>query len=145
MPAAGAPPPDRARGMLSPREPSKIGRVFNRLTDLPSLPRVVEKLLRLPENACTRDFADLIATDQGLSAKVLRLVNSAFYSLRAPISSIRTAAGLNTGTSTPKPAEKTCGWSWGEKLLVLSRLKGSFTKTEFPCSFQVLARFLDHV
>ncbi len=73
---------------------TKIGRVFNRLTDLPSLPKVVEKLLRLTENASTREFADLIATDQGLTAKVLRLVNSAFYSLRAPISSIRHASSL---------------------------------------------------
>jgi len=74
---------------------SKIGRIFNRLTDLPSLPKVVEELLRLSdESASTREFASLIATDQGLSAKVLRLVNSAFYSLRAPISSIRHASSL---------------------------------------------------
>jgi HD-like signal output (HDOD) protein len=79
---------------MLPGRDTKIGRVFSRLTDLPSLPKVVEKLLHLTDKASTRDFADLIATDQGLSAKVLRLVNSAFYSLRSPISSIRHASSL---------------------------------------------------
>jgi len=74
---------------------TKAGRIFNRLNDFPSLPKVVEKLLALPEaGVSTRDFADLIALDQGLVAKVLRLVNSAFYSLRAPISSIRLASSV---------------------------------------------------
>jgi len=79
--------------MLQP-QPTKIGRVVTRFTDLPSLPKVVEKLLHLTDKASTREFADIIATDQGLSAKVLRLVNSAFYSLRAPISSLRHASSL---------------------------------------------------
>jgi HD-like signal output (HDOD) protein len=73
----------------------KVAGIAEWLTDFPSLPRVVEQLLSLsPSDATTRDFADLIATDQGLSAKVLRLVNSAFYSLRTPISSIRQASAL---------------------------------------------------
>ena len=80
--------------MLHERE-TRIGKVYNRLNDLPSLPKVVERLLRLSDSgASTREFADLIATDQGLSAKVLKLVNSAFYSLRSPISSIRHASSL---------------------------------------------------
>ncbi len=80
--------------MITNRE-SKISRIFNRLTDLPSLPKVVEDLLHLSDaSASTREFANLIAADQGLSAKVLRLVNSAFYSLRSPVSSIRHASSL---------------------------------------------------
>ncbi len=80
---------------MAPGRDTKAGKIFTRLTDLPSLPKVVERLLKLPsETATTRDFADLIATDQGLSAKVLRLVNSAFYSLRTPVSSIRQACSL---------------------------------------------------
>ena len=73
----------------------KVGRISIRLTDLPSLPEVVTRILSLSERSdSTRQFADLIATDQGLAAKVLRLVNSAFYSLRAPISSVRQASSL---------------------------------------------------
>ena len=80
--------------MIQNRE-TKIGRIFKRLTDLPSLPKVVDQLLKLSDQGTsTREFADLIATDQGLSAKVLKLVNSAFYSLRSPVSSIRHASSL---------------------------------------------------
>ncbi len=80
---------------MAPGRDTKAGKLFTRLSDLPSLPKVVERILKLPsDTATTRDFADLIATDQGLSAKVLRLVNSAFYSLRTPVSSIRQACSL---------------------------------------------------
>jgi HD-like signal output (HDOD) protein len=62
----------------------------------------VQKILLLSEtDSSPREFADLIAMDHGLTAKVLRLVNSAFYSLRTPISSIRQASSL-LGTKTLK-------------------------------------------
>ncbi len=73
----------------------KVRRISFRLTNLPSLPEVVTKVLSLSEKtASTKEFADLIATDQGLAAKVLRLINSAFYSLRSPVSSLRHASAL---------------------------------------------------
>jgi len=73
----------------------KVHRISFRLGNLPSLPEVVMKILSLSEKtASTREFADLIATDQGLAAKVLRLINSAFYSLRSPVSSLRQASAL---------------------------------------------------
>jgi HD-like signal output (HDOD) protein len=80
----------------------QVEKIFNQLTDLPSLPETVEKLLQLSEKESTpRQFAELIATDQGLTAKVLRLVNSAFFALRKPISSIQHASIL-LGTRTLK-------------------------------------------
>lgn len=80
---------------MAQEQDSRIQRVLSRLSDLPSLPKVVDRLLSLSvTEASTREFADLIAMDQGLSAKVLRLVNSAFYSLRSPVSSIRHASSL---------------------------------------------------
>ncbi|MBI4606150.1 MAG: HDOD domain-containing protein [Planctomycetes bacterium] len=80
----------------------RIGRIFKTLVDVPSLPAAVQKLLKLSDkDSSPREFADIVATDQGLTAKVLRLVNSAFYSLRTPISSLRHASSL-LGTKTLK-------------------------------------------
>lgn len=80
----------------------KVERIFARLTGLPSLPAAVEKLVRLSQTeASPRQFAEIISTDQGLAAKVLRLVNSAFYGLSKPISSLHHASSL-LGTKTLK-------------------------------------------
>jgi HD-like signal output (HDOD) protein len=84
------------------RADEKISKLFRGLADVPSLGEVVEKLLLLSEkDATARQFADIIAVDQGLASKILRLVNSAFYALRTPISSIRQASSL-LGTKTLK-------------------------------------------
>ncbi|MBI4583574.1 MAG: HDOD domain-containing protein [Planctomycetes bacterium] len=80
--------------MLTTSSNTKFARIFSRLTDLPSLPRVVDRLLQLPENASVRDFANLIQLDQGMTAKVLKLVNSAFYSLKTPVSNLPQACSL---------------------------------------------------
>jgi HD-like signal output (HDOD) protein len=84
------------------RADEKVAKILKSLVDIPSLPAAVQRLLLLSEKDSTPgQFADLIATDQGLTAKVLRLVNSAFYSLRTPISSLRHASVL-LGTRTLK-------------------------------------------
>jgi HD-like signal output (HDOD) protein len=84
------------------RPDERIAKIFKSLCDIPSLPAAVEKLVQLSEKDATpREFADLIEQDQGLTAKVLRLVNSAFYSLRSPIASLRHASAL-LGTRTLK-------------------------------------------
>lgn len=80
----------------------KISKIFKSLVDVPSLPQAVQKLLKLSEaNSTPREFAEIIEKDQGLTAKVLRLVNSAFYSLRIPVVSLRQASSL-LGTKTLK-------------------------------------------
>ncbi len=60
------------------------------LKSFPTLPGVFEKMSRLMSDANTTagEIADVIATDQALSAKVLRLVNSAFYGFPGRISTI---------------------------------------------------------
>lgn len=74
---------------------TRVTQVFNRLTDLPTLPAVVDKLLQLSDQeASFKEFGDLIATDPGLTAKVLKLVNSAFYSLKAPVSDLAHACSM---------------------------------------------------
>jgi len=84
------------------RADQKLAKLSKNLLDLPSLPVAVEHLIELADKEPTpRQLADLIGTDQGLTAKVLRLVNSAFYSLRAPIASLTHASSL-LGTKTLK-------------------------------------------
>src|SRR5688572_7761707 len=84
------------------RADQKLAKLSKGLLDLPSLPLAVERLVQLSDKEPTpRQLADLIGTDQGLTAKVLRLVNSAFYSLRSPIASLSHASSL-LGTRTLK-------------------------------------------
>ncbi|WP_028318485.1 sensor domain-containing diguanylate cyclase [Desulfobulbus elongatus] len=64
--------------------------------DLPTLPIIATKLLELtahPETTLT-DIANLISQDMALSAKVLRVANSAFYSFPQQVSSINQAVSI---------------------------------------------------
>ena len=84
------------------RPEEKVEKIFRGLTALPSLPEAVQKLVELSEkDASPRQFAELISADQGLTAKVLKLVNSAFFGLSKPVSSLTHAASL-LGTRTLK-------------------------------------------
>lgn len=60
---------------------------------LPSLPAVAVKVIELTANMNVRldDLASTIQDDQGLAAKVLKTVNSSFYGLRKPCSTINQA------------------------------------------------------
>lgn len=73
----------------------RLSKILRRIVDVPSYAAVVEKLIELPEEEQSpRQFASLIATDQGLASKVLRLVNSAFFSLKTPVLSIPRASSM---------------------------------------------------
>lgn len=68
---------------------------------LPSLPAVAVRLLELTgdPDVAMGDIAKLVQQDQALAAKVLKTVNSSFYGLSSPCSSIDRAMGylgLNT-------------------------------------------------
>ncbi|MEM7229429.1 MAG: GGDEF domain-containing protein [Planctomycetota bacterium] len=68
---------------------------------LPSLPSVALQILELTrdETVEMKAVADVVRYDQGLSAKVLRTVNSSFYGLSKPCATIQQALvylGLNT-------------------------------------------------
>lgn len=81
--------------------PDNLKRVVSRIYDLPSFPVVITKLAEVAENpdSSCKDLAKVMANDQGLSAKVLKLVNSAFYSFSTPVSSLQhaiTLLGYNT-------------------------------------------------
>ncbi len=63
---------------------------------LPTLPAVAARLLAIAsqEETTMADIADLVAMDVALSSKVLRVVNSAFYSFPQPIGSIQKAVSV---------------------------------------------------
>lgn len=80
-------------------DPRTIERVLS-CQRLPSLPAVALRVIELTTSKDVRiqDIADTITNDQGLSSKVLRTVNSSFYALRKPCSTINGAIvmlGLN--------------------------------------------------
>jgi len=64
--------------------------ITKRIHSLPTLPHVVKKLTSMVESpdVSAKDIGKLISSDQVLSAKVLRLVNSPFYGFPGRISSI---------------------------------------------------------
>lgn len=71
------------------------GRVLE-VKDLPTLPRALDEVTRLIEdpNSSTEEIASVIALDQVLSAKVLKMVNSPIYGFPGRISSIQHALVL---------------------------------------------------
>ena len=60
---------------------------------LPSLPSVASKLVTLTsqEDTTLSDVAELISQDIGMSTKILKVSNSAFYSFPQQITSIQQA------------------------------------------------------
>ncbi|MBN1478349.1 HDOD domain-containing protein [Candidatus Sumerlaeota bacterium] len=80
--------------MLSDAE--AIRRRVERLTSLPTLPGIVEKLAVEVEDeqASAEEIGRMISADQVLSAKVLRLVNSAYYGFPGRISTVTHALVL---------------------------------------------------
>ena len=68
-------------------------RQIKRIKNLPTIPGIVHKISRMVENPDTSsaDVGRMISQDQVLSAKVLRMANSAFFGMSRSISSITQA------------------------------------------------------
>lgn len=81
---------------------SKLEQVLSS-SKLPTLPTVAAKLLQLTSDPDVelREIATLVQYDQALSAKILRTINSSYYSLAQPCPSI-TRALAYMGLSTVK-------------------------------------------
>ncbi|MBI4378943.1 MAG: HDOD domain-containing protein [Nitrospinae bacterium] len=71
-------------------EKDKVRRKIEELKNLPTLPGVIQKISIMVESRdkSAEDVGKVIGRDQVLSAKVLRLINSAFYGFPGRISSI---------------------------------------------------------
>lgn len=68
----------------------KLDKLFNSLQDLPTLPVVVQKILELvndPESTA-KQIGSIITSDQSLTAKTLKLVNSAYYGFEKKIKTV---------------------------------------------------------
>ncbi len=73
-----------------------IEKLVNDVRDLPALPDVALKVLRMTElpDVSAKDVAKVIATDQAFTARVLRLSNSAHYGMPRSITTVTDAAVL---------------------------------------------------
>jgi HD-like signal output (HDOD) protein len=76
-------------------------KLFETAENLPTLPGIAAKLLRAfqKENPDIDEIGEILATDPPLSAKVLKIVNSSFYSLPSKIISVNHAIkmlGINS-------------------------------------------------
>ena len=86
------------RDMLSSPQ---LLRIINGIKTLPSVPRIYNQLLEQlqSENVSTQDVGKTIAQDAAMTAKILQLVNSAFFGIAENISSPQKAVtilGINT-------------------------------------------------
>jgi putative nucleotidyltransferase with HDIG domain len=72
---------------------TEIRRIIRDTKSLPTLPGVIAKLSSLAENntISAQEMARVVNTDQVLSAKVLKLVNSAFYGFSGRVSTVSNA------------------------------------------------------
>ncbi len=64
--------------------------------ELPTLPTVASEIITLTarEDTTLADIGDLVSKDTGLSAKILKVSNSSFYSFPQQISSINQAVSI---------------------------------------------------
>jgi putative nucleotidyltransferase with HDIG domain len=71
-------------------------KIIAKAENIPPLPTLAKELVRLTRNDKTqmKDFIDKIKMDQGLSSRIIRLVNSPFYGLRQDVASIDRATVL---------------------------------------------------
>ncbi len=71
-------------------------RIYARIDELPTLPTIIHKLLSLTENPKTgaQDIRDAISHDAALTAKILKVANSAYYGFPQEISDLERAVAL---------------------------------------------------
>jgi CheY-like chemotaxis protein len=89
-------PVERATSLSNILSSKLLANLMGSVKDLPVLPRTYMALRqKLAEpDAAIRDVVNIVELDVAISAKVLRLVNSAFFGLPREVSSVRTAAGF---------------------------------------------------
>lgn len=71
-------------------------KIYARIDELPTLPTVLHNLLSLTENPKTgaQDIRDAISHDAALTAKILKVANSAYYGFPQEISDLEHAVAL---------------------------------------------------
>ena len=71
-------------------------KIYAKIEELPTLPVVIPKLLRLMDNPKTSaaDVKEVISRDPAMTAKLLKVANSAYYGFPAKISDLQHAVAL---------------------------------------------------
>jgi len=71
-------------------------KIYARIEELPTLPAVIPKLLSLIDDprSSAGDVTEIISRDPSLTAKLLKVANSAYYGFPAKISDLRHAVAL---------------------------------------------------
>ena len=102
----------------------RIRKVTQSIIGLPTLPTVITQMISLIDNPKTAagEVARLISTDQALTAKMLKLANSAFYGFPREISTVQMAVVV-LGFETVK--------SLGLSVSVLERFAGGSATSQF--------------
>ncbi|HEY3245158.1 MAG TPA: HDOD domain-containing protein [Phycisphaerae bacterium] len=80
----------------APPQKSVVERAIAQVGEIATLPEVTVKIIEIVENprSTARDLHEVIKKDPALSAKVLKVVNSAFYGLPGQIASVDRAVVL---------------------------------------------------
>lgn len=70
--------------------------ILSQVDNLPELPQVASKILQLLNDpgSSSHDLARVIASDQALTAKVLRLANSAYYGVSRKVTTVNDAVTI---------------------------------------------------
>src|SRR5512136_220040 len=73
-----------------------LPRLINRTFETPSVPLVLTRIIQVldDESATSHELEQLILHDPSLSARILRLANSAFYSFRDEVKTVSHAIAL---------------------------------------------------
>ncbi len=74
-------------------DPYRIKQITDKIIGLPTLPTVVSKMIELVDNPKTSaaSLANLISTDQALTARILKMANSAYYGFSREIYTVNMA------------------------------------------------------
>ncbi len=109
---------------MDQQKQQRLKKITESIIGLPTLPTVVTQMISLIDNPTTsaNDVAKLISTDQALTAKMLKLANSAFYGFPREIATVNHAVVV-LGFETVK--------SLGLSVSVLERFSGSSSNGDF--------------
>lgn len=93
---AGEPVEDGLASLEGPMKLNRVARLVEEIDELPTLPDIVHVISSLinDPNSSAADLAKLISTDGSLSAKLLKLANSAAYGFTRKISEVQHAVAL---------------------------------------------------
>ena len=83
---------DGARSTATETDPStlSVSRLISQVKEIVSLPDIYQRLMEVIDNpsSSASDVANVISCDPGLTARLLRIVNSAFYSFPSKIDTV---------------------------------------------------------